>query len=372
MLLLTAVPQRARSTSETNESSSAIIQGGFSGFPKQYGIANQVEPEQFKNKRAFRLDLTKRKLTEISSVVPIHSLESPALNPAIAVGIPRKCDTVSLFDWSSRTEARTLKLPAGRLFYGHGAFTDDGKTILATVSHYENGETIDFIYHIDVASLKIEAQIRFPAGICHDLVSMGQEVFAIAGSSDDDIRKGGHAKLSLYNSRSKKFSVLESPPLKKFDSGVLTLRHILRTREQTLLVASARSDGHKLLEAGLIEFNVQKKSAKEVLPIGTKLFEQELLSFVESDHGKFVWVTMPDLNQILVWNFHEQKIACVLKFETSVRSIASFEPSGFIAVGTDSGFCAFDPRTFQRISSLESSWPKSSLDGLYCSHTRIV
>ncbi|CAN5461621.1 hypothetical protein BH10BDE1_BH10BDE1_08130 [soil metagenome] len=354
-------------------SSNLYLQGGFVQRPIDYQPEEFVASARYSNCRAFRLNISRNSLQEIDSKVPIHSLEVHPIQPNLTIATSRYGETASLIDWSKGSEVKVLYLKNQLAFYGHGAFTADGKIFIATVARRRpNGRFANYsLVKIEVERFKILETIPFSFGPNHDLVAYGNNQFAIGGGSEGEISSGTIADLITFDATTGKFDKIASPTFPSFDDGQIGIRHILKKSPDLIVAGLTRISEAQQKEGGFVEYNVKTKTSKLVTSLQADAFHGELLSFDFARDGR-MWVSLPESRKLIVWNERTKSVDSSISFDESVRSVRTIENLPYVIVGTDKQFYAFDPITLRRIEAIDSLWPASHRNGHICSHTRFV
>ena len=346
-----------------------FIQGGYFKTPDDFKGYVVYPSEAWTNRHVFRVELATRNLISIKSQTPAHSVESSPVRPHLAIGVARNSNTASLYDWNLQREVRHLRLVAGYNFYGHCAFSADGK--MAYVSAY----TFDFagtksltILHVDVESFTVVNQtpnLKIPG---HDIARISGTKYAIAGGWENFSEAGsGLTNLLIFDSSTNKFETIESPKIANAADSKVHMTHLLRTSDRRVLAIVSEEQAGEFNQGGIVEFDIVSKAADQIVPHGSPGFSTELLSFVTTSNGNRIWISVPQHNQILVWNRREHRLEKTIEFGSAILNLSFVESENLVVAGARNRLQAFDSETLNVRSEFDFSWP-----GGDCHHTRLV
>jgi len=341
--------------------------GGFSKRPSGYNGNIPYDVEAYSHRRAFRLELNEKRITEIDSNVPIHVLEAHPTERHIGLALPRYSNQTCLIDWKLGKETNLLKLPPGLFFYGHGVFSGDGKTVVASVIN--SAGTENFLAVINAETFLLESLIPFNFGSNHDILRLTSSSFAIAGGGGS-MRGPSQSQLVVFDLETSKFDVHSSPLFPAFDDeSILGSEHLLMISPTKVLGCAGRTLHGLWKNTSVVEFDLARKESKFEVPPMSPAFLNNVLSLDLAADGR-IWISLPDLKQVAVWNPKQQELDAILNFDSPARSIAAVDSLGLVVLGIDGGFLSFDAVTMKE--SHQYKWPRTKTFGSYSAHTRLI
>jgi len=102
-----------------------------------------------------------------------------------------------VFDPAGGTEPRTLTSIEGRHFFGHGAFSPDGRLLYATENDFENARGVIGIYDVAGGFTRIGEFDTFGTGPHEMLLTPDGEIFVVANGGIETHPDFGRAELNL-------------------------------------------------------------------------------------------------------------------------------------------------------------------------------
>ena len=102
-----------------------------------------------------------------------------------------------IFDPSGRTPPRTLTSVEGRHFFGHGAFSPDGKLLYATENDFENARGVIGIYDVAGGYTRISEFDTYGTGPHEMLLMPDNETFVVANGGIETHPDYGRSELNL-------------------------------------------------------------------------------------------------------------------------------------------------------------------------------
>ena len=201
------------------------------------------------------------------------------------------------FDLAKGEVTRKLTAVKGAQFYGHGAFSPDGKTLYATESMIQDGYR-GLISVRDGTTFELKGEFPTFGAAPHDcqLIENGKVMAITNGGGKLD-----GAKPCVTYVDVEKRELIEKL---EFESEKLNAGHLLIGKKGDLAVASARREG--LLEDALGALSVRPKGGKFktlTSPEDTwKKMVGETLSLAFNEETRVVGATNPYGNVVTFWN----------------------------------------------------------------------
>jgi hypothetical protein len=343
---------------------------------------------QTSKRRAFRMNLRTGQYEELTSTAPIDVLEANPQDSNVTLGCSRGGRLLSMLDWKLGREAKSMKLPEHRSWYGHLAFSDDGRyAILPMAEHQQKikavyEEQVDpnaWLAILDLENWKIIDEIPTQEGRLHDLARADRDVFVGLSASHD-----------------------RSPTLQIFDlrSRRVEARTLHQANGEKLQATQRSNPGHLRVMGGLVYFVLSgqmekpleadglwvgvnwrrsqisqaQNSRAEILGEGPTRLQQsgELLSVDVDEASGQLWITAPDRKQILIWNLADQRLVKTLEFPESPRSIQVLPEHDLALVGTFRELRALDLRDYSERGDISRRWKDWGPRPFYHSHTRVT
>jgi hypothetical protein len=173
------LPQRA----EALESAELLFATATQERPGQYGARILTE--------------TGKLITNLDLPVRGHDVSYSATAGRAVVFARRPGTFAVVFDPDGMVAPLTIASPAGRHFFGHGAFSPDGKLLYATENDFERGRGVIGIYDVAGGYRRIGEFETYGVGP-HELILLPDgKTFAIANGGIETHPDYGRAELNL-------------------------------------------------------------------------------------------------------------------------------------------------------------------------------
>ncbi len=365
------------SRSDVHYDAQYLIGGAFKLDVRQAINHPHQLDQQTSRRRAFRLDLRNGRYDEIETTAPIHGLESNPRESSLSVGCSRGGRLLSMVDWRLGREAKVMELPAHRIWYGHLAFSDDGRYAILPMAEYiervrpiyeEQKDPNAFLAVLDLESWKIVDEVPTTDGRMHDLARADADLFIGLSASHErtptlqafDFQKRRIERIPLIQSNG------ESAQTKQRSNP----GHLKIAGDQVFVVLSGQAavpiEAHGLWVTVDWRLNrIQGDSVARLRQSG------ELLSVDFDESLGNVWVTAPDRKEILIWRASDGDLVKILPFSEPPRSVQIVPEHGLAIVGTLRELKAIDLRSFAERSDFSQIWRGWGPRPFYHSHTRI-
>jgi hypothetical protein len=300
-----------------------------------------------------------------------HGFSPNPVNPSTAIVCEKHGPGCCEIDLVKRKVLRRIKTVPGREFYGHGAFTPDGKTFYATEANTGDNSYDGVLAVRDGESFELRPE-KFPThGVSpHDciLVDDGDTLVVTNGGGPVD-NADEPAGIAYVNVRTG-----EARRKLKFKDGKINAGHIAITGKGELVCVSAPRDGipqHKDGAPnpewrGAITFYDPHKDRLVTAddPIRAKM-RGETLSVAIHEPSMVVAATNPSGDLITFWDFHTGKLVHHIEGEFKwPRGISLTLDGNYFAVTYDeqTHLQLIDAETFKPISAprVETSYISGS------------
>ena len=293
--------------------------GWLTGFKEQHGRFGVAKID-----KKFSVSPLFRTSTRLHGIV-----KHPTRNEILAAA-RRPGTALYVFDLDNMS-IETIEAEEGRHYYGHGAFSPDGKRFFAPENAYDEEKGVIGVYD---AQNKYKRLGEWHSGGVgpHEIIYHDNKLF-IANGGILTHPESGRAKLNL-DSMVSNVTVLEEPTgtirsQYSLDDGLrhLSLRHMAITKNQTLVVG-AQDQTSGRVDAPLVWTVNVDGSKPEPLPEpenGWRIFHGYVGSI--STNGNLVCASSPRGNCLNIWNGSAQQISS----QTDVCGVAASMNNGFIA-----------------------------------------
>lgn len=203
-------------------------------------------------------------------------------------------------DLVKRTVTATIRSPKHRHFYGHGAYSRDGKLLYATETDIRDGRGL-----ITVRDAKTKKELgELPTGGMnpHDCQMIdGGKVLAVTNGGG---KVGNDSKLSMPSVTFVELAsgkVMERFEIadKKFNTG-----HLIVTKDRRVITVSAPREGLPNDDLGAVSFQSKSMSRLQLARAPAKVAKRmigEALSIVIDDKNGVVGVTHPAGSLVTFW-----------------------------------------------------------------------
>jgi hypothetical protein len=251
------------------------------------------------------------------------SIATPVLGHSV-VGHPRERRRVILFgqrpekrscvvDLVDQEVVQAFEATPGRHFYGHGAFSVDGRFLYATETADDTGAGVITVR--DAKSLAVLSELPSHGAAPHEMAFASDgRTLVIANGGAISIEGGAYGRVeqpepALCRVDSFSGKLLERHTL---EDGALSLRHIYVTRSDDVVVAIKRYPSP--LPSPCIALQ-RAGSGLEVLPHPEEMldrFRSLALSVVVAPSRQTIAATHPDGNLVSFWSLDEGRLLSTL------------------------------------------------------------
>ncbi len=321
------------------------------------------------NRRAFRLNLADGHYQEVPVQSPLHVLEPHPLEPHLMVGCSRRGRWMSMVDWKVGREVQSLQLPMGRVWYGHVAFTPDGRHVLAPLSgeygEAGSGQPLNAIAVVDVQRLQIIDEIPTLDGRMHDLTWVEGAKFVSLAAPSSKV-----PTLLMLDLQARQVSPLKLQELQiQVGSNPGHLRLI---GQHLYFIISSQDETPQNADGLWMGYDLESQTglhAKGPLPLKNC---GELLSVDVDEPRQRIWITAPNIRELKVFDLQSQEPVGQLRLEDWPQSVRLLPELGLAIVGTRHRVYVYDAETLQRRQDYEAPWAAWQPKAFYHSHTRIA
>ena len=235
-----------------------------------------------------------------------HGIAVDPLNPSRIIVCEKIGPGAALVDLQALSVIQPITSPNNRWFYGHCAFSADGKTIYTTETYQKDKRGA--IVERDAITLEELGEFPSFGESPHEcqLLDSGNTMAVTNGGGN---MNGGLPNISYIDVNSRELTRQEKPTTRALNTG-----HFYTSSDQDLVVASAPRDGNKLGLGG-ISIQPYGKAMKTVSSPKKVVSQMRGESLSVTIHNDVALVTHPDGNMISFWNTHTRKFIQQLPFE---------------------------------------------------------
>jgi hypothetical protein len=336
-----------------------FLQGSLFSPKVRYHLSTE-----FTDGLIFDLDFANLKLRYSSTDIAVHVIETHPFDRELTVLATKRADKMALFDWRTHRQIADHRLENREFFYGHSVFTDDGRLLLATT--FDEKVSRGAISIFDVPTLKRVAMVNVGAGSAHEICPLGGNRF-IFGHRHGDVMAFGKFDLATH-------SIENFPTEFHTKNGAFSMTHLKDCGDTFVANMNTYDPVSDQIGAGaLVSIHKQTLQVKTEIPLGASGLGAEMLSLDYDPSTDYVWITIPTIGKIKIWNLGTDSLVTTLDFGNELPTGLSNVPNkGLTIVTTAQRFFVFDSKTLKRQESIESRWPHEVLSGRLCAHTRIV
>ena len=164
-----------------NTSSGARFLGGANKLFPGY-ITSEFYPHHFyKDSFIFIFNTTQNKFDIIPVKSQAHAVVPSPVDSNLLACSSRRSDRLFLYDQKLNRESAAVTSPSGLFYYGHSAFSNDGKQLIANVVNKNESH----IHIYDTANLRLQNSIDLGKIKSHDILAIDQNQYLLAGSDSN-------------------------------------------------------------------------------------------------------------------------------------------------------------------------------------------
>jgi hypothetical protein len=274
-----------------------------------------------------------------------HGLAVHPLEPWRAVMFEKKGPGACEMDLRAGRVLRPLTTPKSRAFYGHGAYSRDGKLLYATENELETGDGLVAVR--DASSLRELGRFPTYGKSPHDcrLIDEGQTLAITNGGGTID--EASLPSVTFVDVRSEKLEERLT-----FETPRINAGHLALSRSRDLVTISAPRDGLPKTALGGVSIRVGSgpfSTMSEPAPVVERMVGESLSLCIDESTG-IVGVTNPDGNVVTFWNLRERRFVKNLDLPAP-RGIAQTLDGEHLVLSYGAGtLTLIDPRSLNPVA----------------------
>lgn len=340
------------------------LRGGYYRLPLNYSRNRPYKAANLDTKRVFDWNLSTRRVRSFDVSVATHVVETHPGDTNLSILATKNIDRISLLNWSTGEEVSHFQFASGEYFYGHGAYSDSGKLFIAP-AHRGNGSSRLCIF--EFPSLKLVDEIQVSRGISHDIVARGKDQFLFTVSAG----VGKTAAFGFLDLPGRSV-VFQEADVEKIGRDLI-VGHLKDCGDRYIANVQIAKNGD-LANGSLVSIDKSTQSVRSEISVVNTTIKAEMLSLEYDPVTSYVWISVPNQDQIEVWDMKAGRQVQRLTFpkRTFPTGISSFPGLELVIVTTPTKFLAFNSRTLQRLEKVEEQAPHQVLDKGLLAHSRIV
>jgi hypothetical protein len=276
---------------------------------------------------------------------------------------------MSKIDWSIGREVGSLQLAMGRVWYGHVAFTPDGRYVIAPISGEHGltgrGQSVNAIALVELETLKIIDEIPTLDGRMHDVTWVEGWKFVSLAAPSSKV-----PTLLMLDLKSRQLEKLKLEEL-QIEVGS-NPGHLRLIGHHLYLAISSQDDITKEGDGLWMGYDLNREKALH--PDGALRLRDcgELLSIDVDEPRQRIWITAPNVREVKVFDLQNREPVGVLQLADWPQSVRLLPEAGLAIVGTYQRVYVYDAETLRRRQDLEAPWAKWQPQFFYHAHTRIA
>lgn len=216
--------------------------------------------------------------------------------------------------------------------------------------------------------------MRTPLGSAHDIIPIdanspeSKDLFFFGVAR----KENGPPSFGIFDLENRSVSEVETNLSTRQTPA--TIPHLKDCGDRILANVQEAGDSGYLKNGELITFDKKTRVTKTEIPLDLLAFDSDMLSLEYDPHRDFVWITLPYLNRIEVWDLRRGKSVRHIAFRSDVSPTAvSFLSSlDLVVVTSRSRFFAFNARDASANAKFEENLPHSLLRNGHTTHTRLI